>query len=1727
LPAGESNISAAEMVSRAIERKYFFDYGISIFDENSPEWQTGPNGEIAWRGTVIYQRNGAGYQTVVGNAKPFLRTLIRHVEQRFGLKRKYPEKSLGTSIAVLEARQAYADLKGGFGRRLPTGIYHIFQSASQTSRDENFRNRFGEEIYKLFTSRYPHLPLLGLGHEAYVFGASLEQEGDRFSWQGVNIAEKRRGGYGFVRGSGRAYVQELIKYMQNIYGFTDSDAAMTDPIIEENRIIFATKANLSENQIIQQGDAFTIFDGGVDRQEAFILENYLEDFFVSPAFPIRLYGLVIELLINALVRPSPTNIQPVQVKLTIYKIEPKGVVLKLAIEQNSIPADKWLVLKRNAQLTLDQLNDINFRRSNGLLQHRGGLAAYVELARENIPLRLQYDRNQHEGMTSTLWVALDHADFNELKKWKSEIGRNQAMGVDVIAAANMENQFGAILKNIFNKIQNSKKAVPNTAGLSKDQWDKIREDFINEIRSRDARQVNADVEFIFNTYFNQDIGDFGFAYIVAIAQILHTFALDHGDHRLRPQMLPKLNVSLIDLVFHYLSLFSYAFYLDALKKSTFVNDIKADSQTKQWIHDNRIDLLHEQGYPAANNLPVIKAVMESYQYDPVIAAEKVFRQIIEDELAKNRTKIFKRSGIDFEYFKNIMARRAQALIYYDIVALMFTASSYHASGAKLIKVLGRGGGGIAVSAAYIEKDPEAPDFTWVAKINTFGRKNSAEAYERKLKELENAKRGDLSFIKSTNVELYDHKIFPNVTHYYVIADREFIHGLNLMDGMAHVPYGDMDRLKWIDALLLWNRQQLELGYINRDVNPANSIIDENGKLRLVDPQSVERYKGDWDSQLWYKRTLIHASIHTLTGQLFLNHDITLNEWQAITSVVRDDFKGDPQVMAKLAFLHKAYDDPRIGLDAFFNGWNAELLNYTTEWVKTIFSVNVAFERKKDWLARFLNIDADNRRFVEVFGDLNARMKPAALNQPGNSELIAENILKIVEIARDLDLDPNLVLQQEVKIHNTLFSKKLVFECLNDLIGNIQESPSQAVLMDKKYWELLQALAEQGRRERRGFQLEISQKAEVGKVTVLATGKNYGSWSDITGLMDLQRKLLRGELDAAMFSDMKAIKLVRDRLRYWGNKIYWRDKYYKSPPKFNRFEFDELRKELGSSKPLNEEKIFLIVMKILDGPDEIWRKQEGQKSEAQKALRELFEDIERDPQRWKSEWRFFLIDKILFENFSARARRRLEVFGRELWNVSPRLGVRMLLASVHDFFSAYRENTVKDGANNMSHYLVDNLYLWEQRKIAWDAVGKDKLRELVEAEKFVPFSESERAQIPDFFDSDDFPLGPNPFRQQAEKFIKKPVRLLLLFIQYRLEDAVTDFEEVYGAAINEAQQKFFDAQKEERVTDVKTLDLSDIVKITFNDGRKPLYAVVADVRSRWGRKHLLALYGVDRFALTRWKKQLLFRYQAASINWRSVNSITKLKLKPDAMANIQKVLGDAAMGAEAPTIEEILGPEGPARLGQYLRLAKNSGRLEEAVQVILAISKQHLEKSRIGERERRRKYDALIDLFSFGKRSIFQGHYDEIIDEKLTFIWHSLVGFELNEIRKDEIARAKKEEDYDPTFLRPEEDPYFPYQGIKKTTPNLTDRRMLIGFGLAALGVIFSMKMAKDDKAMRGGIDLNSANLTLHIKRDGNGVPLPLAQQDLAQLSNIQGLDPVILSIKPASQTVLFSELMAH
>ena len=59
----------------------------------------------------------------------------------------------------------------------------------------------------------------------------------------------------------------------------------------------------------------------------------------------------------------------------------------------------------------------------------------------------------------------------------------------------------------------------------------------------------------------------------------------------------------------------------------------------------------------------------------------------------------------------------------------------------------------------------------------------------------------------------------------------------------------------------------------------------------------------------------------------------------------------------------------------------------------------------------------------------------------------------------------------------------------------------------------------------------------------------------------------------------------------------------------------------------------------------------------------------------------------------------------------------------------------------------------------------------------------------------------------------------------------------------------------------------------------------------------------------------------------------------------------------------------------------------------------------------------------------------------------------------------------------------------------------------------------------GGINFDAAQLNLQIKRDGRGVPLPIDQQDMAQLSHIQGLEPFILKIIPARDMPEISELM--
>ena len=58
----------------------------------------------------------------------------------------------------------------------------------------------------------------------------------------------------------------------------------------------------------------------------------------------------------------------------------------------------------------------------------------------------------------------------------------------------------------------------------------------------------------------------------------------------------------------------------------------------------------------------------------------------------------------------------------------------------------------------------------------------------------------------------------------------------------------------------------------------------------------------------------------------------------------------------------------------------------------------------------------------------------------------------------------------------------------------------------------------------------------------------------------------------------------------------------------------------------------------------------------------------------------------------------------------------------------------------------------------------------------------------------------------------------------------------------------------------------------------------------------------------------------------------------------------------------------------------------------------------------------------------------------------------------------------------------------------------------------------------GGIDLNAANLNFQIKRDVRGVPLPLNQQDMRILQQIEGFIPTIIEIKPVTTLPMFSQV---
>jgi hypothetical protein len=102
----------------------------------------------------------------------------------------------------------------------------------------------------------------------------------------------------------------------------------------------------------------------------------------------------------------------------------------------------------------------------------------------------------------------------------------------------------------------------------------------------------------------------------------------------------------------------------------------------------------------------------------------------------------------------------------------------------------------------------------------------------------------------------------------------------------------------------------------------------------------------------------------------------------------------------------------------------------------------------------------------------------------------------------------------------------------------------------------------------------------------------------------------------------------------------------------------------------------------------------------------------------------------------------------------------------------------------------------------------------------------------------------------------------------------------------------------------------------------------------------------------------------------------------------------------------------------------------------------------------------------------------------------------------------------------------PFNGYEKTLKIFSLRSQ----GEAILNEAIEM-MSKDQAMINeedlnevdsfGGIDMNAKNMSMQIKRDGNGVPLSLAQQNVELLSEIEGFMPRIIAINPASTLPIF------
>ncbi len=82
---------------------------------------------------------------------------------------------------------------------------------------------------------------------------------------------------------------------------------------------------------------------------------------------------------------------------------------------------------------------------------------------------------------------------------------------------------------------------------------------------------------------------------------------------------------------------------------------------------------------------------------------------------------------------------------------------------------------------------------------------------------------------------------------------------------------------------------------------------------------------------------------------------------------------------------------------------------------------------------------------------------------------------------------------------------------------------------------------------------------------------------------------------------------------------------------------------------------------------------------------------------------------------------------------------------------------------------------------------------------------------------------------------------------------------------------------------------------------------------------------------------------------------------------------------------------------------------------------------------------------------------------------------------------------------------------------------LLVSGPEGTSVDFATKSdANNTKLTNGGIDMNAAKLNMQIKRDGNGVPLPVNQQNIENIQ-IDGLVPQVLKITPVTSLPMLAQ----